>query len=61
MNAAHELMKQSFHFVQPSEAVKNALAYSYARRDAKANDYLSKKHQRPSLIDKAKNYFLAII
>lgn len=61
MNPAHELMKQSFHFVQPSEAVKNALAYSYARRDVRAADYLATKHKRPSFFDKAKNYIRAIV
>lgn len=55
MNQAHQLMKQSFHFIQPSEAVKNAIHYNYAQREIRAAEYLAKKHKRPTLLDRVKN------
>ena len=61
MNQAHQLMKQSFHFIQPSEAVKNAMAYNLARRDIRAAEYLAKKHKRPTILDRARNYIQAVV
>lgn len=61
MNQAHQLMKQSFHFIQPSEAVKNAIHYNYAQRERRAAEYLAKKHKRPTFIDRAKSYFQAVV
>ena len=61
MNQTHELMKQSFHFIQPSEAVKNAIHYNYAQRERRAAEYLAKKHKRPTFLDKAKSYFQAVV
>ena len=61
MNQAHQLIKQSYHFIQPSEAVKNAIHYNYAQRERRAAEYLAKKHKRPTFLDKAKSYFQAIV
>ena len=61
IQATNKLMQQSFHFIQPSEAVKNAMAYNLARRDIRAAEYLAKKHKRPTLLDKAKSYFQAVV
>lgn len=61
MNQTHQLMKQSYHFIQPSEAVKNAIHYNYAQREIRAAEYLAKKHKRPTLLDKAKSYFQAVV
>ena len=61
MNQTHQLIKQSFHFIQPSEAVKNAIQYNYAQREIRAAEYLAKKHKRPTFLDRAKSYFQAIV
>lgn len=61
MNQTHELMKQSFHFIQPSEAVRNAIHYNYAQRERRAAEYLAKKHKRPTFLDRVKSYFQAVV
>ena len=61
MNQAHKLIEQSYHFIQPSEALKNAIHYNYAQRERRAAEYLAKKHTRPTRIDIIKNYIRAIV
>lgn len=61
IQATNKLIEQSFHFIQPSEAVKNAIHYNYAQRERRAAEYLAKKHKRPTLLDKAKNYIQAVV
>ena len=57
----NKVMEQSFHFIQPSEAIQSALAYNLARREVRAAEYLAKKHKRPTLLDRAKNYIQAVV
>lgn len=58
---AHHLINNSFHFIRTPEIMENALAFSLHRRNDRALEYLAKKHNRPTSVDRIKNYIKAIV
>lgn len=61
MNQTNQLLKQSFHFIQPSEVLRNAVIFSQARKQNAANDKKARSLVKPKLLDRAVLYIQAVI
>lgn len=61
MKKTHQLIKQSFHFIQPSEVVSNAVIFSRRRKQEAIQDKQARSLAKPKLIDKAILYIQAVI
>lgn len=56
-----DLMRQSFYFANKAMIETNARRFAMGLEESRAAEYLAKKHKRPTLLDKAKNYIQAVV
>lgn len=61
MTQTHQLIKQSFHFIQPEEVMRNAVRYSRRRAAEAIQDKQARSLVKPRLIDKALLYIQAVV